>query len=210
MAKVLLWHLGLGDAIICAGLVNKLAETHVIIVPCYEHNEKSIRSIFSKNRQVKIEVLHGDVGRCYTELEQKYDTIKIGQYAQDSKKLPWYEKFYFDAKVDYEERYKFDFSTEFTQKIIDENYILVCNIGSVGEFELQHIDSTLQVIKPYRSNTILAYIEHIRKATEIHCIDSAFLHLVEQTETSGKLFYHKYARPESCDFKFKKNWTVYE
>jgi hypothetical protein len=42
--------------------------------------------------------------------------------------------------------------------------------------------------------SILQYAQAIREAPEIHCIDSAFMHLVESLRPSGKLYWHRYAR----------------
>jgi hypothetical protein len=66
----------------------------------------------------------------------------------------------------------------------------------------------LSYIRPIKEGSILRYVEALKNAEEIHCIDSSFLHLVERVETNGKLFYHKGARPHSTDFNFKKDWTI--
>lgn len=46
---------------------------------------------------------------------------------------------------------------------------------------------------PY-GRTMLAHKDLIEQATEVHVIDSAFFHLVEQLDPKGKLFFHRYAR----------------
>ena len=48
------WNLGLGDSIICNGLVRVLARQHgrFVIVPSYTHNLPSVRHMFSDDHNV--------------------------------------------------------------------------------------------------------------------------------------------------------------
>jgi hypothetical protein len=51
----------------------------------------------------------------------------------------------------------------------------------------------------------------IEKATEVHVIDSSFLHLVECLKPKGKLYWHRYARlwqPRHNDYKLRYKWNI--
>jgi hypothetical protein len=61
-----------------------------------------------------------------------------------------------------------------------------------------------------KEGSILTYANSLIKAPQVHCIDSSFLHLAEALNVKGKKFYHKYARPNSTDFKYLKGWEVIE
>lgn len=219
MIKLITLHLGLGDAIICAGLVSKLAEKQKVIVPCYNHNFESVNSLFSETKNIIIQMVNNDAD--IIELSKEIPTIKIGQFKESMDGYDFPSKFYEDAEVDYNERYLFNIPKTFTSELRLKKFLLLLNKSSLGIHKLKGLDitqnvfvkkesnSNLVVYEPYPAHTILTYVEHIRKATEIHCVDTAFLHLVEQSPTIGKLFYHKYARPNSFDFKFRKDWTIY-
>ena len=72
-------------------------------------------------------------------------------------------------------------------------YCLVHREGTGGIYELT-IASTLPVVyvdprtNPF--NNLLAYRKLIRDATEIHCINSSVIHLVDGIPTKAALFYH--------------------
>ena len=57
------------------------------------------------------------------------------------------------------------------------------------------------------NTSILAYRDIIENAEEVHCIDSSFFHLVNSFRPKGKLFYHKYVRPHSPEFKMHPEWV---
>ena len=60
-----------------------------------------------------------------------------------------------------------------------------------------------------KSDTIFDYKKLIENATEIHCIDSSFKHLVESLNTNATLFYHKnynFRNTSSEPHKTRKLW----
>ena len=205
--KFLAWHLGLGDAIICAGLVSRLAKDQTIIVPCYEHNYVSVKSFFN-GLNVLIETVKSD--RDVIELVNKYDAIRLGYFRNQNMNTDFVTQFYNDAEIDYEERYDscplLEASHDVGQ-VEGSKKTLVCNSSSGGVYKINGISKEYMI--PYSVGSILAWRQAITNADEIHCIDSAMLHLVEQLAgPKTKLFYHKYARPNSPNFNFKNNWNV--
>ena len=52
--KFVSYHLGLGDAILCSGLINYLSEKEEIAIPCYLYNYKSVHDIHLGNPNVRI------------------------------------------------------------------------------------------------------------------------------------------------------------
>jgi hypothetical protein len=58
------------------------------------------------------------------------------------------------------------------------------------------------------SDSILRYAYMINTADEIHCIDSAFFHLVDSLDPVGKLYLHCYARwPRGRDFRYENRFS---
>ncbi len=214
--KFLAWHLGLGDAIICSGLVNYLSKKEKITIPCHEKYYRNIKSFFSNNPNVIVRIVSGD-----DEIQRIADSetsIKLGCFLKDRKEdkghLQFSELFYSDAGVDFLERYNScplsDSSYNFPQVKSNEE-VLVCSLGSAGQFKIREEFLTgKKIIEPSMTHLMIQYAEVIKNAKEIHCIESAFLQLCEYLPTTGKLFYHKYARPDSSDFSrvFKKDWQI--
>ena len=52
-------------------------------------------------------------------------------------------------------------------------------------------------------NNIFLYIDMIKTAKEIHCVDSSFIHLVERIDTDATLYYH--TNRNSITY-LKKDW----
>ncbi len=214
--KFLAWHLGLGDAVICSGLVTFLSKSGKITVPCYEKNYQNIKSFFHNNANVVVRIVSGD--EEIQTIADSEPSIKLGCFIKDRKEdkghLQFSELFYSDANVPFEERHT-------SCPLPDNSYavpqvktnadVLVCESGSAGEFKVrQSFLNDKNIIRPSMEFKLLAYAEVIKNAKEIHCIESSFLQLCEYLPTTGKLFYHKYARPNSSDFSkvFKKDWQI--
>lgn len=203
------WHLGLGDTISCAAIIAKLAEPgEETFVPCWKHNEQDVKTFFVDLPNVKIFPVENDNDF------HEYD-IRLGFYNKD---LPQYvdedfvEWFYRQAGMTVIDKTKYcpleKASVHFdTGRIYEEEEYKFIHDDRGRGFEIKDIKG----FKPYgRENYILSFAGSIKHAAEVHCIDSSFYHLCEALPTTGKLFYHKYARPNSTKFNSIKNWTVIE
>jgi hypothetical protein len=205
------WHLGLGDAIACAAIVAKLAQSgDNITVPSWERNIKSVESLFVNYPNVKVEkVKPEDIGTRFF-----YEKIRFGVYNKKLPQLPdedFVQWFYRQAGMDISEKEKYCPIKEATEIYKNDNavYKFIHRDKERG-FLINEVD-----LKAYYPNASLASTTSILKhsyplmnAQEIHCIDSSFLHLAEALNVTGKKFYHKYARPNSTDFKYLKGWEV--
>lgn len=207
-------NLGLGDAIICNGLVRFLSAdspARKIIVPSWTRNLPTVRHMFSDLANVFVAVAEGDrapINRDDYEIRSiginnpKFGTIE-----------PWDRAFYEFAGVPFGVKWDlFHVPPSGTE------------IPSHGSTSFGHddpirgfcIDATRFRISTWLDERALLtdWRNVIRDAREIHVIDSAPMHLAELLPTSGKLFYHKYARSAGNrnhrDATFRKDWTVYE
>lgn len=207
-------HLGLGDAIVCAAIIAKLAsENEVVEIPCWKHNEVSVKSFFVNYPNVVIEPFKTVEDYNHWALDAD---LKLGHYG-NLPQLPnedFVQWFYRQAGMDIEEKEKWCPILEASKKCFEFE---LCGTG----WDLIHDDelrgfkiNDKNIHSPTRfgndkSKPILTFATDIGNAETIHCIDSSFLHLVECLPTTGKLFYHKYARPDSPDYKYlKKEWTI--
>jgi hypothetical protein len=209
------WHLGLGDAIICNGLVRWLVrerQRHVI-VPCYAHNRASVEALFADLPEV-MPVLHD--GRFVG--HDNEETLSIGMNNPRWGSVePFDRAFYEFAGVPFDAKWDlFHVPESGTER----------HPTGTGPWMLYHHDPDRGFsLNPDRlpflpgvqvrrwSERITDWRYMIRDAAEIHCIDSSVMHLAELLPTTGKLFYHKYARAHDkapVDAIFRKKWTVIE
>lgn len=201
-------HLGLGDLIAISPIIAKLATVNydmIIVLPCYKHNRVSVESIFVNYPNVQIDILEDD--------SQFFDcTFRLGQYntlmpiEQEEDFVSW---FYRQASMRFDQISKYNPIPDACMAFPVAPYLVPVFI---------HDDETrgfnIPVIgdRPVNNGkSILRHWSHITHAEEIHCIDSAFFHLVNLLPTTGNLTYHRYVRKtESNNFKLTKNWKVLE
>lgn len=212
------WHLGLGDAIICAPLIVKLAnEQDIVEVPCWERNHISVSSLF-KNID-NIEVFTVDIDQGFDEFEYKLGTYN--NYFPQNESEDFAEWFYRQKDFDINKRLDycpiFHAAESVEQRVnpytVHDYIFLHHDIDRGYDIDISKINSDRLPIKMWAEDYhsgILSHANIILNAKEIHCIDSSFIHLVEALNAPGKKFYHKYARPESTDFKYLKGWEVIE
>lgn len=211
----IIWHLGLGDAIVCAPIVAKLATNLKvdINVPCWEHNLTSVKSFF----------IHFDKVNVYPIKEEKEmylnnggTEFKLGYYNTEDPQLPnedFIQWFYRQAGMDLSDKAKYcplqKAAKEVEQhgsmpNLIHDDHNRGFIIKDVQGWRIYHDPQELDL-------SILAWTKNLETMSDIHCIDSSFLHLAESFPTNAKLHYHKYARHGSTDYKsLTKNWEIIE
>lgn len=205
------WHLGLGDAIICNGLVRALAQqVDWLILPAYEHNRESVIHMFR------------DLDNVVTMDEARWSiqpgrVLSIGMNNPAWGTIrPFDRAFYHFAGVDFDARWDEFHIPESPETEIDppeEPFGLIHHdVERKYVIEDKWSQGSLRMIwtRPITSR-ISDWRKVIRLAGEIHCIDSSMLHLVESLPTTGRLFFHQYARPAATSFDDvikRKQWTV--
>jgi hypothetical protein len=218
-------HLGLGDAIVCAPMIATTAKLYPrteIIVPCKAENEESVKSFYSAFENITTTIT--DVHRIANDANKQKDVIRIGIYGE---KYPgiisWNEYFFwqysriqdlpvksfFDSRFDYCPLQKASEKVE-QLPVPKGDYIIIQHdgLGRAIKIDENGITSKGQKILTYHSGSILGWADLLANAKEIHCFDSAFLHLSEALNTTGKLFYHFYAAPSSWNYRFRKDWII--
>lgn len=213
--KFLAWHMGLGDAIAFAELAVNLADGEPMMVLCWRKNEVSVRSLFVNHPNIGTVVVDSDAE--VVQMGTLDNAINIGHYSGIPRNYgeDLIEWVYRTAGVVHE--FRFDqgvvakacermgqilISTQFPWPLIHDDK----ERGFVIREQVPDYWKSL-----HDEGSILRWRDTIQAAPEIHCIDSALLHLVEQLQPTGKLFYHKYARPGSENYRtLRHNWTVLE
>jgi hypothetical protein len=90
---------------------------------------------------------------------------------------------------------------------LPKQFTLCANGSSMGEFNLK-VNTEFQIIyvRKLDGYSIFDWMGVVEKASEIHCVDSSFIHLVESMENiTNKLYYHDVRRSRT-GFTRRKNW----
>lgn len=183
-------HLGLGDHIICNGMVRELLLKHPteqVVLACKFHNLQSVSSMYS---DTNLKLLVGDdsfIESKYKEYNYVYrigfsDLILNTEFTVE-------QQFYKLAEIDFTCKYT---SSRFPYVDRQENsYIFVHDDPSRGMI-IPIIDSDCVYRPKNQFNNILDYIPIIKRAKEIHVIESSFMHLIEcLPDVNCDLFVHK-------------------
>jgi len=126
----------------------------------------------------------------------------------------WDRSFYNQLKIDFSERYNsFSLPKKNPDVLISvplEDYILVHDESSITSYNL-NIETNLKIVKIERglSDNLFSFIDLIKNAKEIHCINSSVFHLIDSlNDTTEKLYYHDIRRTDDSEFKVSDKWKI--
>jgi len=214
-------HLGLGDHIICNGLVRYVANKYDFKNICLvvkRSNLKNVKRMFSDLPQVTFFVVD-------------QDREFVDHYMADPKGIPLlrvgFEKcrnadfdrsFYESVNVPFSERWdswglERDLEQEariFEELGIEGDYIFVHDESSVGDYEL-NIDSSLQQVRPRKvecEKSIFDWVGVIEQAKEVHAMSSSFAHLIESIKLKNDLYFHDIKHSHGMGFTLNRKWSI--
>jgi len=213
-------HSGLGDAVICNGIVNFLSRKFdKIYLAAYEKIYDHLDYLYSENESVEL-IKYKDAINLY-----KKNTLPKLRVGFEKNKKNFNVAFYEQLSLDYQISYDYFYIPPDESKEnkllehlkneyqIEDDFSLIHQVSSYGEVNL-NVKSSLQRIYVEKETdifkNIFLYKKVIENAKEIHCIDSSFLHLVERVPTDAKLYFHNYKtktqKPEKLILK--KDWII--
>ena len=213
------WNLGLGDAIICNGLVRVLADSERrIMLPSWPRNLASVRHMFSDLPNVEVLIPANGDGPIIGGRELEVLSIGVhGLQYEGSNSETFDQHFYRRAGVPWGCRYS-RFAIPATPQILPPSTPFRLIHGRASDDSC--IDDARLYAEPLSTGWITirveenlthplaAWVDMIVAASEIHCLDSSFIHLVESVPSTDNLFFHSYARPNH--FQRRKPWTILE
>lgn len=213
-------HLGLGDHIICNGLVRHFAENNKVYLLCKSHNISNIQFMYRDDSNISIIPVNNDY-EASAICDNYRSCIRCGFAigGQQYNNVLWDENFYLNANIPFEYSWtKFkchrdiDKEEELYQKLCNNKpYIFIHNQDSLGVDRINWniIRKDISTIITNKTIPIFDYITIIERAYEVHCINSSFRHLVDRIQTNGKLYYHIKKEPRSYDeCNSRKEWII--
>jgi len=223
-------HLGLGDQIILSGAVNFLSKKYnKIYVVSFSKFQNSMDLLYSNNDKVNILYLPVEFDNLTQDnskiedfvvsfsTQQNLKILKVG-YEYQIKRMRFYESFYKQIGLNYKISYDYFSLANNQQQVnkltdylkdlysIDGNFKLIHNEHSSGKLNLKGINDENNIYITRESdpfNNIFFYEGLIEEASEIHCINSSFAHLVDRLSTTGKLVYHGVI---GSRLRLRQNW----
>lgn len=204
-------HLGLGDHLLCNGLVRDYATRYdEIIIPVWAHNKASVDYMFRDLGKVETHIVKdAQEAReialdCDAHLDLGYNGEKFNETKFD-------QEFYRQGAVLFSHRWNlFHFERDQVQEA-------KCNVpfrfvhddwGRGFQITRIKIDDANPIVRPHPLPNIFQFVWMLENADEIHCINSSFLILADSIPTKAKrLVFHKYARPTDHP-TLKKDWET--
>jgi hypothetical protein len=219
-------HLGMGDTILCNGLIRHFAEKYDIVYLFAKLNYiKNVLYMYRDNPKIKVIQMDDNQVKSFMAINLNNNYLILGHTNDymskiDSKVWTFEEGFYKIAEVPFEYKWsKFFFQRDLEKEkeafkkiglTEGEKYIFIHDDPKRGRnFKKQYLNSSIKSIHPvnYQDIGLFDFLYTIENAYEVHVHNSSFANLIDTLELKiDRLFYHKYARQEvGLDQTFSKN-----
>jgi hypothetical protein len=200
--KYIYHHLGLGDHIICNGLVRYFKEIYSeVSVFCKPHNFNNVSYMYRDDDKIKVLSI-GDDNDVYNYIVNNKitnETIWVGFHLMNESIGTFDECFYKIVDLPFEYRFsKFKLQRDFVkEKIVydelnpkNDKYIFIH-----GKIDLTKVRSDLKIIENPENYNIFEILKLIENAEEVHLMESSIKCLVNSFEfEKPNFFYHQYVR----------------
>lgn len=216
---------GLGDSLICMGLVKQLAKKNpdkIFYYACITpKNYHTISWILNKVQNVYPILVSGGKESRQLSGFLNCQHISIGADYVDLKRFD--ASYYEQLNIPFSYRWELGQikpgprSIELFNKLNPkkEKYILICNTASSNRSYELKIDIPTKEYKLINvnpaTNNLCDWVDLMNCASEIHTIDTSFIHLVEShfygAQSLPGLFFHL-ARPAGTEFTRKLPWSL--
>lgn len=226
---LLMWHLGMGDAILCNGLIRTLQENYKITTFCKNFNFNTIKIMFGDLEDLTIVKVRDDreALKYIDDYRKFYDEyLGLGFFGKNFLKdgLTFEKSFYQQANIPFENRvsrfkiggktnllttqmkkYNFVHDDHSRGYSIDKKYL-----GEIPIYRPNH------VLGQEVESTIFDYKEIILNADEIHCFNSSFACYIDSCEIfqKKKKYFHEYVKKEKdlnyYPLSLMNEWEVIE
>lgn len=223
---IFLGHLGLGDHIIQQAIINDLAQRYErVLIFCKHHNIPSVEHMCGQGIEIIPVACDRDVRRTYTTVvnSSEYDVFGVGIYNNEQKfrssiasGSPFDKYFYQQLGMDFSLSHNVNFADgdrwqEVMELIPDESFCFVHDDMSRNfNIDMDRLNTPLPIVRPtIHAGTIFDYLPLLRKATEIHCMDSSFALMIDRASgIEGKKYIHRYVRHTSANPSYVNGWDI--
>lgn len=213
---IFLGHLGLGDHIICQGIVNSLSTLYdEFYVLCKPHNVAPVKHMCKKLRNVFIIEAFDDRQALIDTLLFDGNRIKVGRDGEGWYYIPdgFDEVFYRQVGMDISDSFNWKVedgnrSEDILRKLYPERDFCFVHDDPGRGFHINPNTDLPIVRNTIQSETIFDYMSLLREASEIHCMDSSFALMIDRSDIKGNLFLHRSIRKEHGVPTYQKKWKI--
>ena len=216
-------HLGLGDHLVCNGLVREFAKNYNVSLFCKSRNMYNVSVMFADIKSISLIAVSKDddvtdfISRLTQTQREKY--IKLGialnsDFDYNRIDCCWDEIFYEQARLPFDLSWSnFSYKRPLSQQPVpDVPYAFICDKGSDGinGIDYNFVDNDLEKIYSNQGH-FFDNLELIQNAKEIHTINSSYIHLIDRMDNldSKDLFYHKnFIKKPYSNFTTRKKWKI--
>lgn len=234
---LVLWHLGLGDAIACRPIIKARADRcRTVWIGAKSHNLESVRALFVDSPSVRVFSL----GKRNPDCAQRtlrhiagllhIPTLGLGIYGEAFLEPPYLwnfdENFYIQSGVPFSQRVEGDNfprnldlerELEYELKIGDEPFYFLHEDSKRGLLiDKERLPRDLIAVRSDRLGyrfPIGAWVGVLLRAKELHVIESSFAALIESLNPDGKKVAHRYARAlvlnkPQMEWTYQNEWII--
>lgn len=196
-------HLGLGDHIICNGLVRNFTKNYEIVhVFCKPHNYENVKYMYRDDSKINIISVGEDydVNRYIIQKKINDKVLKVGfENLKNCNNKTFDECFYSSIGLDFNMRFDLFYlerNSEIEQKVMSKlNPDGVPYIFIHGDIDKNKIRKDLLIIENPVEYKIFDLPFLLENAEEIHLMESSIKCLTNSLKMiKPKIFYHKYVR----------------
>ena len=215
-------HLGLGDHIVCNGLVRNLINSgkeYKMFVK--HHNYDSVSFMYRDLQNLSFIAVNDDqeVSSFITKNKNGEDNlITIGFESREG--VGFDKLFYIQHLIPFEKRWSdfkimrdYDREDYLYKKLnpSNEKFILIHRSGSDGadriNYDILSKDIKLIYVENHTGN-IFDYLGLSEKAEEIHCVESSFHHIIDSLDLNKNIFFHNNKNSRGFHHTLNDNWKI--
>jgi hypothetical protein len=172
--------------------------------------------MYRDNNNISILPVGDDIEAAAIGLQNSnYFRLGIALNSNFPKNLTWDEIFYYQMGISYNLSWSNFFleKPESQNKVPNNKYSLVSNLDSTGTDRIDYNKINHNIIYTNEGG-FFDNMDLIFNATEIHTIDTAYIHLIDRLDIKSdtKLFYHKNFIPKHnnmhSNFILSKKWKI--
>jgi hypothetical protein len=215
-------HLGLGDHIICNGMIRAILANdspHFLYLPVKTTNIDSVREMYADDERIVCLPVEND--NDVPGLPHLQFCSKVYRAGFEKCRVDWDVSFYDSVGIPFDARWKsfrINRNAEQEQALYHylnpnhEPFVLIHSAASNAEYQLD-VDTDLKQIAVtpttaagHKPSPISFWCLLIESATEVHYIDSSFIHLAQSIGVNRGVFHN--IRPLNIFFSLHPSWEI--
>jgi hypothetical protein len=211
-------HLGLGDHIVCNGLVRSIFRKDLpdfLFLPVKAHNHRTISAMYSDEPRIVCLPVKSDADVPH--LSQAHHASRVYRAGFEKTRADWDVSFYDSVGISFSERwnsFKIERNAQRETELANSlniaglPYIVIHDTASIGKFNEMKVDNremrTIRIEK--LTDNLLDWCGVIEGCEEFHGIDSSVVHLAQSLNVKKGILHA--STPTPPQINTSKNWSV--